>query len=742
MADATYSLPRRLSAWRVPALSPAAAYAVRFGVAVSAAIWIGNAPGLAENHPTWILITVLMLMQPTTGASVMKALLRGVGTVAAAFTAILLFGLFAQEPPLLMAGLFLTQAIGAYGNSGPRFQYAWFVFAFTTAIVLGDAMAGQGAVETIAFQRASMVGIGILLCFVIDSLLWPARAEPRLRESLASRARFLGDALSRAIATPEASRSDDPGAPAPGPASLANQLALVDAARKELAVSRTELNALARLPMLLETLASRARVLETPIEMPGGSGAEGQPLAAALTELAQRVEAALEEVAAALTASRSPSAFADDLERALLELEAARDRLARSIGWNAELEGRSADLRDLVSVLCTIEATLSPLEGSEAADPSGSRPHFRPDPFRVKIALRAGFAVIAAFLVPLTLGWPMNPMVAPVAFMVASLARGAALQTLTSLAAVLAIGWAVADLVSVYVTPHLERAPLALLVPFALAGAFALIAAKRPKLAMLPSIGGLVAFLSVYGGTSAPTDVYGPYSTLCYVGLALAIGWLFGRLMWPATAAGLFRQRLAAQLALCQEAVREAGESGDAGRGRRAARLVQGCAEHSAQLGPLHQQALLEPVERGLDPSRRARILALVMDLMDVVLGHRHGALEPWLERGGEPLRPLLDALRRADEALLASGQAAVAVLRGDAAHRVSDLAEAHQAVEDRVNELRADPGAFPELTDQEKRPMLVEFDSRRKLVFRQRAIEDWLEDWRAEEEGHDPERH
>ena len=35
-------------------------------------------------------------------------------------------------------------------------------------------------------------------------------------------------------------------------------------------------------------------------------------------------------------------------------------------------------------------------------------------------------------------------------------------------AGVLAIGWIAADLMSVFVTPHLSRAPLAMLVPFAL----------------------------------------------------------------------------------------------------------------------------------------------------------------------------------------------------------------------------------------------------------------------------------
>jgi uncharacterized membrane protein YccC len=139
-------------------------------------------------------------MQQTAGAAVLKGLLRCAGTLAGALIAIPLFGLFAQEPPLLMAALFLTQAVAAYGFSGRRFQYAWFVWAFTTAVVLGGAIAGEDAVETIAFQRACMVGIGILLVFLADSLIWPARAEPLLRERLGARARRLGNSLRLVIA--------------------------------------------------------------------------------------------------------------------------------------------------------------------------------------------------------------------------------------------------------------------------------------------------------------------------------------------------------------------------------------------------------------------------------------------------------------------------------------------------------------------------------------------------------------
>jgi hypothetical protein len=153
------------------------------------------------------------------------------------------------------------------------------------------------------------------------------------------------------------------------------------------------------------------------------------------------------------------------------------------------------------------------------------------------------------------------------------------------------------------------------------------------------------------------------------------------------------------------------------------------------QLGPLHRQALQEPVERALDPSRRTEIMTLVTDLVDAVLSDRPGVLAPLLERGGAPLRPLLEALQRAGQALLESMETAVGTMRGDALYRDSALSAAHQAVEDRLKDLSANPDVIPELTDVEKRLLLVEFDSRRRLVLRQRAIEDWLADWRLAEE-------
>jgi len=287
---------------RLPSVSPAVAHAIRWGVAAAAAIWIGKNPGLAENSPTWILITVAVLLQPTVGGALLKGLARLAGTLAGALTAILLFGLFAQDPPLLMMSFFLVQVIAAYGNSGQRFPYAWFVWAFTTAVILVGAMAGGGAVETVAFQRTSMVAIGILLVLLVESLLWPVRAETRLRQSLAARARGLGDFLSHALVQPGDPDREDSPSPAPGSESLDAQMTLVDTARSELGAERGNIEGLARIAVLLEIVAASSREIAA---RPATGGPQDEPdgaLASASAALAAQIAAAFARVTEALAA--------------------------------------------------------------------------------------------------------------------------------------------------------------------------------------------------------------------------------------------------------------------------------------------------------------------------------------------------------------------------------------------------------------------------------------------------------
>ena len=615
MAQAVQRLPILGKLTRIADISPVTAFGIRYATAVSAAIWLGHAPGLVENQSKWILITVCVVMQPIAGGSLSKAILRSFGTLAAFFTAILVFGLFSQDPPLLLASVFLVLAVGAYGFTGPRHQYAWYVFAFTTAVILGDALMGVGQVETVAFQRASMVGLGILIVLVVDSLFWPTRSEVSLRRGLAGRARQLAEALQSAVEAtpgPQGAAADAEGS-ASSP--LASQLGLAEAARTEIGVSRSRVETLTHVALLLEALDSRKRVLRQLLAVESGPPSEWASLQAVSADLGEGLRSALEESAQALAAGRSPSPFATRLEQLAARIEAERERHPAGAATDASLEAWTAGLRDLVGLLHSLEGSLLQLapesarvQAPGAAPGRGAIRFGKLDPFRVQIALRSGIAVCAAVLLSMVLGWRFNNLIPPLALMVAATpTRGGAFQATLVVAAGLLLAWLLADLGIVYFAPHASRLPLGLLFAFAVAGTFAYVSASRPALDAVRKFGTLIALLSVYAGKAAPTDVQGSYDTMCFAALALGVGWASTRLLWPATASALFRARAANQLELCRLALVERDPAAEpAERRRQAKALLAAYTKQLAQLGSLHNQARHEPVEGSLDDARRA----------------------------------------------------------------------------------------------------------------------------------------
>jgi uncharacterized membrane protein YccC len=741
MAQALRTFPLRGAVTRLSSVSPELAFAIRYVVCVSSAIWIGHTPGLVTNQSSWILITVLMVAQPESGGSLMKGVLRAAGTLAGAIIAIVLFGLYSQDPPLLLAGLLAVQVAGAYGFSGSRYQYAWFVFAFTTAIVLGSAITGTGAVETIAFQRATMVGLGLLIVFVVDMLLWPAHTEAGVRASLAARARSVGIALRDAIDPSAAKPGDASGNPA---SPLAGQLGQIAAAGSEIGVTASRVGALQEIAILLEAAASRARSLSVapdPEESPTNSDAS---LARAQLAFANQLEAALDEIATALEEQRAPAPLADDLEARCAEIEAELTALRKQGTTATAAEGRIANLRDLISLIRTLEHAFDAMLESEEKprkefDTARIRGWLRADPFRMQIALRAGIAVAAALLIPALLGWSTNTLVAPIAFMVAAIpTRGGVTQLLVALTVVVGLGWLFADLAIVYISPTLGRLPLALVHVAAIAGPLAYVTARWPKFEPFRTLGGLLALLTVYGGPSAPTNVYGPYDTVCYFALALAIGWATTHIFWPATAATLFRKRAATQLELCLTALQSVAHGADAAERRaHAADTLQRFATQLSQISVFHKQADQEAVEHALDGSRRAALIALTQDLFDSSFAMDVGIApsdDSKRRSSRSDVAALSSALQHESEAFIESVQSTVEALRDRATPPSSALANARNAVIDCIESLKKHPEDAPQVEEHQRAAFIKRLDNRRQIITRQLALEAWLADWASAE--------
>jgi uncharacterized membrane protein YccC len=751
---------------------PAVRFGLKLGTAMAAAIWITFLSALDWGLSIWM--TVLFVMQPDTGASIKKGLMRILGSVASALISIAIYGLFAQDPPLMLASLSGALALAIYGMTGPRFQYAWLVFGFTTILILAKAMAGSDQIETLAFERATLTALGVLIVFVADELFWPVRAEGALRESLAARSHQLGGSLKQHLRSLHSEQA--PGEKGPPPSSpLIQQLGLVDQARDEIGVSPQRVNALSRIALLLEGLGSRTRQLKRATETRQGTPPPSVPLEG-LERFADELDAALAKVSAGLTADRAPEPFAEALEHTLASLESERMAQLESLiregttgrdGKSGEVETArllgvlAPILKDVVQLIRQLEDTLLGLvkHEPETEVPSGARPgavweRFRPDPIRLSLALRAGIAGGAAIVAMLVMGWSFSedllPMIlAPiVAFIVAGMSstRGAGTTIGIGLAMGFLLGWLIADLSIVFLFEHLNRMPLSLVYPFVVAGGAGYLIVRGSPLGPLGArFGMLVALLPVYIGDQPATDVDGSYGMVCGLFLGLAAGLIAQRFLWPRTAMQIFAERVAGQIDLCLRALGGAEPSADsstrgAARGKDAAGFVRAYAKQLTLLGQIHAQAHREPVERALDDERRAELLALTQDLFDATL-LAPGPVAP--EEGEVPeddraaLAELRAALARQDEALRASIAAASRILRGEPPGAASDLSEASSTVETQRSELRARPNVAPALAAHRLDDFVAYAASQGELAERQGAIETWLAEWRQAASEH-----
>jgi uncharacterized membrane protein YccC len=722
---------------------PAVRFGLKLGTAVTAAIWIAFASALDWGLTIWV--TVMLVAQPNAGASITKGLTRTVGTAASALVSIAIYGLFAQLPALYLASVAGAIAVATYGMLGPRYPYAWMVFGLTTIIILVKAMTGSDQIETLAFQRASLTALGVLIVFVADALFWPVRAEEQLREGLAARSRELGETLKQHLDVLQfgqapAEKSQAQSFP------LTPQLGLAAQARGEIGVKPARVQTLTRIALLLEGLASRARLL--------GRATETEPsapppdLRAALEQFGRGLQAALGDVSRALAADRAVEPCAEELERSLASFE--REWMAQPETAPSAL---ASVLRGVVALLRRLEEALVGLANEEGESKVGGASHgapapivewFRLDPIRVQLALRAGIAAGGVIVLMLAMGWNQEEDIlafifAPiVAFIFAGVfsTRGAGTMGGIGWALGVLLGWLIADLASVFLFTHLDRMPLSLVYPFVIACGAGYLVVRGSPLGVFGALFGMItATLPIFLGDGPPDDVDAGYGLVCGILLGLATGRIAQLFLWPRTAMQTFLERAAAQLELCLRALGRAEPSSEAAaRGRDAASLVSTYAKQLTLLGQLHAQAHVEPVERALDDGRRAELLVVIEDLFDASLGSDQtpsGAEEALPEEAEAALAPLREALNLQAEVLVASLTTAAGALRGAEPEPGSGLAEARAAFESQLDALRARTDLAHAAGARRTGEFLARLAESRRLVDSQLQLEAWLADWR-----------
>jgi uncharacterized membrane protein YccC len=391
---------------------------------------------------------------------------------------------------------------------------------------------------------------------------------------------------------------------------------------------------------------------------------------------------------------------------------------------HAESNGSAAEalsgLRDVTALLGTLEKALAEPAGPSTKGKSlraliRAAARFRPDPLRVQIGLRTGIAVCAALVVAMSLGWGTNSLVGMITFTFAAIpTRGSVAKTVTFVVAVILFATALADFAIVFLSPTLDRLPAAFLHIAAVTGVLGYVTATRPQLGTLRTVGGLLALLSVYGGTGAPTDVYGPYSTACFAALALVVGSTATYLFWPATAANLFCQRAASLLESLSDVVLNLEkETDESERIHHRSEIIRSYDAQISELAALNGQAADDPIDSGLDDSRRAALLSLMKDLFDATFS----------------VRPTTD-LGTATAARALEPNTPQSDLPGENLAVSSTLRFAADA-------LRRGVITRSEILEQSEKPDAVL--SQRRLAICRVGLESWLADWAAGSESNSP---
>jgi len=280
-----------------------ARHGLRMGIAAAGAMWLSFALDITRGY--WATITVLIVLQPYTGATMRKTLQRVGGTVLGGVLAAALA--VAAHTKLAIAGIMVPFTIAAVAVL--PLNYAVFVLLLTPVFVLlaephpGDwELAGLRAVNTV---------LGGVVALVAAQFLWPARELETYSRQLADLFRELRALLA--------------GATREGKAVGPEWKRTVDDARRRFGVAVT--NAEATMQRLITEDSPNPRRVEAAMTIT----TYGRRMASTLSALA---EARVRD--AASVPSSDSSRLLAQLDAAIASLEGSGPRLTPDPGSSAE----------------------------------------------------------------------------------------------------------------------------------------------------------------------------------------------------------------------------------------------------------------------------------------------------------------------------------------------------------------------------------------------------------------------
>ncbi|WP_408212737.1 FUSC family protein [Paraburkholderia dilworthii] len=166
---------------------------------------LGIAMLLDLPQPRIAMTTVFVLMQPFSGMVLAKSFYRILGTAVGTLAALVLGGLFVQQPELYMIGMIgWVSACIAAAVRYRHFRWYGFVLAGYTAALIGiPNVTAPHDLFLAALTRAAEVAVGIVCSSAVSALIVPQRSSLALRRALQIRyanfTAFAADVLNRGL---------------------------------------------------------------------------------------------------------------------------------------------------------------------------------------------------------------------------------------------------------------------------------------------------------------------------------------------------------------------------------------------------------------------------------------------------------------------------------------------------------------------------------------------------------------
>jgi len=148
-------------------------------IAILLAIW------LQTDHYYWAGITAIVVTRPNIGETFLKGLNRLCGTLLGGILAVAIMSLWGSDRLTMILVIFSLSActIWVSAHRG-RDNYGYVMTGFTAVVTVLGYLTQPGGIYAGAYYRVMEIGLGIVVAFFVNGLIFPVSSVPLLRSGL------------------------------------------------------------------------------------------------------------------------------------------------------------------------------------------------------------------------------------------------------------------------------------------------------------------------------------------------------------------------------------------------------------------------------------------------------------------------------------------------------------------------------------------------------------------------------